>query len=106
MKSKELRKIIREAINEVLVETTSKTTIDYKNPAIPDKILDIDPADITTINKLKTDPNVGSVTAGTRKIKESDIDELARKAKGYRLADDNIDTTPFAAKKMQVYWLN
>lgn len=100
MKSKELRKIIRESISEVLNETTIKTTIDYKNPTQPDKILDIDPSDVNTINKLKTDPTVGSVTAGVRKIKESDIDELARKAKGYRLADDNIDTTPFAAKNI------
>ena len=95
MKSKELRKIIREAITDVLSEVTQKTTIDYKNSATPDKILDIDPADITTINKLKSDPSVGSVSTSTRKIKESDIDEMARIAKGYRLADDNIDTTSF-----------
>jgi hypothetical protein len=95
MKSKELRKIIREAITDVLSEVTQKTTIDYKNSATPDKILDIDPADITTINKLKSDPSVGSVSTSTRKIKESDIDEMARIPKGYRLADENVDTTRF-----------
>ena len=95
MKSKELRKIIREAITDVLSEATQKTAIDYKNSATPDKILDIDPADLATINKLKTDPNVSSVTAGTKKIKESDIDEMARIPKGYRLTDDNVDTARF-----------
>jgi hypothetical protein len=95
MKSKELRKIIREAITDVLSEVTQKTTIDYKNPAIPDKILDIDPADITTINKLKSDPSVGSASTSTRKIKESDIEEMARIPKGYRLTDDNVDTARF-----------
>jgi len=95
MKSKELRKIIREAITDVLSEVTQKTTVDYKNSSTPDKILDIDPADVTTINKLKSDPSVGSVSTSTRKIKESDIDEMARISKGYRLTDDNVDTARF-----------
>ena len=97
MKSKELRKIIREAITDVLSEVTQKTTIDYKNIATPDQILDLDPTDITTINKIKTDPTIGKATmGGTKKIKlESDIDEMARIPKGYRLTDDNDDTTRF-----------
>ena len=95
MKSKELRKIIREAIAEVLAEATQKSTIDYTNPTTPDKILDLDPMDTKTIAKIKTDPTVGSATIGVRKIKESEIDELARIAKGYRLADDNVDTSQF-----------
>jgi len=95
MKSKELRKIIREAIAEVLAEATQKATIDYTNPTTPDKILDLDPMDTKTIAKIKTDPTVGSATIGVRKIKESEIDELARIAKGYRLADDNVDTSQF-----------
>ena len=95
MKSKELRKIIREAIAEVLAESTISTTIDYKDKNKGDKVLDIDVTDTATFNKLKIDPTVSSVTAGTKKIKEGDIDELARIAKGYRLADDNVDTTSF-----------
>ena len=97
MKSKELRKIIREAITDVLSEVTQKTTIDYKNIATPDQILDLDPTDITTINKIKTDPTIGKATmGGTKKNKlESDIDEMARIPKGYRLTDDNVDTARF-----------
>jgi len=95
MKSKELRKIIREAIAEVLAEGTVATTVDYKDKNKGDKVLDIDIADTATFNKLKIDPTVASVTAGNKKIKEGEIDELARIAKGYRLADDNVDTTSF-----------
>jgi hypothetical protein len=96
MKSKELRKIIREAITDVLSEaTTQKATIDYTNPTTPDKILDLDPTDTKTIAKIKTDPTIGSAAMGTKKIKESDIDEMARIPKGYRLTDDNVDTTSF-----------
>ena len=66
MKVSELQKIIQNAIQEVVAEATQKTTIDYKNPSQPDKILDIDPSDTATINKLKSDSNVSSVTAGTK----------------------------------------
>lgn len=93
MKLKQLRRIIREAIEEVLAEAPQKTTVDYKNPSQPDKILDIEPSDAATINKLKSDSNVASVTMGTKKIKEGDIDELARPATGLQLVDPNIDTT-------------
>ena len=95
MKSKELRKIIREAIAEVLSEATIPTTVDYKDKNKGDKVLDIDTTDTATFNKLKVDPTVASVTAGNKKIKEGEIDELARIAKGYRLADDNVDTSNF-----------
>jgi hypothetical protein len=95
MKSKELRKIIREAIAEVLAEGTVATTVDYKDKNKGDKVLDIDTADTATFNKLKIDPTVASVTAGNKKIKEGEIDELARIAKGYRLTDDNVDTSGF-----------
>ena len=93
MKSKELRKIIRESITEVLTETT------YAGKG--------------SANTIKSDPKYNSLsqTAKTNvatdlmqgkdvELNEDDIDELARKAKGYRLADDNIDTTPFATKNI------
>jgi hypothetical protein len=95
MKSKELRKIIREAIADVLNEATQKATIDYTNPATPDKILDLDPTDTKTIIKIKTDPTVGSAAIGVKKIKEADLDEMARIPKGYKLTNDNVDTSGF-----------
>jgi hypothetical protein len=93
MKVKQLRKIIREAITEVLAEAPQKTTIDYKNSSQPDKVLDIEPSDTVTINKLKSDSSVGSVTMGNRKIKEG---ELAEMAMGNKLSDENMDLSPFA----------
>jgi len=89
MKSKQLRNIIREAIQEVIQEdynamVTTKTgtkSISYKNPA--------------ELNALKSDSNVNSITTTSgQKLKE-----LARLAKGFKLADDNFDTSEYANKK-------
>jgi len=100
MKAKQLRRLVREAIQEVLNETTVPTTINYKNKNQPDKILDIDPSDTATINSLKQDPTIGSISIGAKKIKEGDIEEMARTPKGFRLADENIDTTQYANKRV------
>ena len=89
MKSKELRKIIREAISEVLSEVNAMVTdktgthaVSIKNP--------------TELNPLKQDSNVTSITTTTgQKLKEDEMDEMARIPKGYRLADDNVDTSRF-----------
>jgi hypothetical protein len=91
MQSKHLRALIREAITEVLSEATQETTIDYKDPNTPDKILNIDPADTSTINKLKTNSKVSSVTAGTKKIKE---------AQKYTLVDPEFDTTEYVNQRI------
>lgn len=90
MKSKQLRNIIREAIQEVIKEdynamvTTKSGTkaISYKNPA--------------ELTSLKTDPNISSITATSgQKLKE-----LARLAKGFKLADENFDSSPYRDKKV------
>ena len=101
MKVSELKEIIRKTIKDVVDEATQKTTIDYKNPSQSDKILDIDPSDTTTINKLKSDPAVGSVTAGTKKIKEADLDELANVAVRYELAPET-SAADFTGKKNRI----
>jgi hypothetical protein len=101
MKVSELQKIIQNAIQEVVAEATQKTTIDYKNPSQPDKILDIDPSDTATINKLKSDSNVSSVTAGTKKIKEADLDEMANVSVRYQLAGD-VNAEDFKGKKNRI----
>jgi len=86
MKSKELRKIIREAIAEVLSEadisSVEKIAKDAEIKALQAK-------------KKAIDAKLGDITSGREEITEDNIDELARIAKGYRLADDNIDTTSF-----------
>jgi hypothetical protein len=101
MKVSELQKIIQNAIQEVVAEATQKTTVDYKNPSQPDKILDIEPSDTATINKLKSDPNVASVTAGTKKIKEADLDEMANVSVRYQLASD-VNAEDFKGKKNRI----
>ena len=88
MKKAELKEYIKSRISEIfnkkVDEATQKATIDYKNPNTPDKILNVDPNDTSTINQLKSDPNVGSLTVGTKKIKEALLDE----ARAYTIADD------------------
>ena len=87
MKSKELRKIIREAITDVLSEGNKLYAL--KNQADSSKGLPatIDPDDATEKSS--------AFTAKYKSVSESDIDEMARIPKGYRLTDDNVDTARF-----------
>jgi hypothetical protein len=90
MKSKELRKIIREAIADVLNE---QATIDVSNPAS----LNVSQKQ-TMIQKARTstkNPKLGTADEPVEFVEEGDLDELARIAKGYKLADDNVDTSRF-----------
>jgi hypothetical protein len=89
MKSKELRKIIREAIQEVLAENTAMIATKTGTKSISFK----DPKELEPLRK---DSNVTSIeTTAGQKLKEQDIEEMARIAKGFRLADPNIDTSQF-----------
>jgi hypothetical protein len=101
MKVSELKEIIRKTIKDVVDESTMATTIDYKDKNKGDKILDIDPTDTATINKLKSDPTVASVTAGNKKIKEAEIDELANVSVRYELAPDT-NASSFTGKKNRI----
>jgi hypothetical protein len=89
MKSKQLRKIIREAIEEVLAEGNTYAGKD----AVDDMQKDPKYGTLSgtgktdAINKLKQG---SSVTIG-----EADIEEMARLAKGFRLADPNVDSSQF-----------
>ena len=86
MKSKELRKIIREAIAEVLAEA------DISGPEKAAKDAEIK---ALQAKKKAIDAKLGDITSGREEITEDNIDELARIAKGYKLADDNVDTSRF-----------
>lgn len=94
MKAKQLRRIIRESIEEILAENTAivatKTgtkSISFKDPK------ELDP--------LKKDSNVSSIeTTAGQKIKEGDLEEMARLAKGFRLADPNFDSSQYANKRV------
>jgi hypothetical protein len=89
MKSKELRKIIREAIAEVLNEASEQDVSNAKKVALDLKIKAADAE--------KKAADIERVLASDEKsaLDEIDIDEMARIAKGYRLTDDNVDTARF-----------
>jgi len=78
MKSKQLRRIIREAIEEVLSEVEGSVKVK--------------PGDITKI-KMYTKQGINVIEDPT--VKEGDLDEMARLAKGFRLADPNVDSSQF-----------
>ena len=89
MKSKELRKIIREAIADVLAEET----IDVSNPNAL-----TDPQKQALIQKARTatkNVKLGTADSPVEFVEESDIDEMARIPKGYKLTNDDIDTSGF-----------
>jgi len=89
MKSKELRKIIREAIAEVLTEASEQDVSNAKRVALD---LQMKAADAE-----KKAADIEKVIAANKKsaLGENDIDEMARIAKGYRLTDNNVDTARF-----------
>ena len=94
MKAKQLRRLIREAILEVLEEGNTyagKDAVDdmQKDPKFGG-LSSVGKND--SINKLKQG---GSVTIG-----EAEIDELARIAKGFRLSDPEFDASQYANKRV------
>ena len=88
MKSKELRKIIREAITDVLSEDANKIkALKLKATQLRQQAIDTEQAASTEEEKdLQQDKTA---------MGEGEMDEMARIPKGYRLTNDNIDTTPF-----------
>ena len=89
MKVKQLRRLIRESVMEVIKETTVPTTVSYKGNK-PDKVLKVDPSDVETIANIKTDPTIDHASMGDKKLKE-----MARIPKGFRLSDPEMNTTTY-----------
>lgn len=94
MKAKQLRRLIREAITEVLAEGNTYAGKDAVDDAQKDpKYGSLSgTGKMDALNKLRAG---GTVTIG-----ESEIDELARIAKGFRLADPNFNATQYANKRV------
>ena len=84
MKSKELRKIIREAIADVLSEGATE------DAAAKAAKLNAINKELIALNAEKT-----SIAQGKTSVPEGEMDEMARIPKGYRLTNDNVDTTSF-----------
>jgi hypothetical protein len=107
MKNK-LQSLIRRAINEVLNETTVSATVSGKGN-LPDKVLKVDPADTETIQNIKTDPNIDHATVGTKKLKETELNEMA--GANYKLADDYEDKmqnlpAELTGSEKRMKWIN
>ena len=82
MKSKQLRRLVREAIKEVLNETTEMDVKNAKKAELDAKI------------------NAANTERALATQEKTALGELARIATGYQLAKGNINTAPFANKKI------
>jgi hypothetical protein len=91
MKAKQLRKLVRETIQELLAEAdlspAEKMAKDAEIKALQAK-------------KKAIDAKLGDIASGREEVAEGEIEEMARTPKGYRLADENMDTTPYADKRV------
>jgi hypothetical protein len=89
MKSKQLRRLVREAIKEVLSETTEMDVKNAKRTALDLKMkyADAEKKAADTEKQVATDEKTA-------------LGELARIATGYQLAKAEFDATPFANKKI------
>ena len=89
MKAKQLRRIVQEAIASVLNEDAAadQAAQTAKKSAIDKEII--------ALQKTKAE-----LSKETSPLAETDIDEMARIAKGFRLADPNIDSAQYATKRV------
>ena len=84
MKAKQLRRLIREAIEEVL------------NEAQPGSVK-VKPGNVAAIKKYT---QMGFDVEEDPTVKEGDLEEMARLAKGFRLANPNFDASQYADKRV------
>jgi hypothetical protein len=91
MKAKQLRRMVREAIQEVLKEAD----LSSQEKAAKDAELNAINKKIQALNAKKSD-----ISSGREEIVEDEVNELARIAKGFRLADENFDATPYANRRV------
>lgn len=92
MKAKQLRRLVREAIDEVLKENVAIKLTGTGGTETVQSFRSKSDAD-----KLKSqNPNIKQVT----QLEEEDIEEMARVAKGFRLADPQLDTTPYQDRRV------
>lgn len=92
MKAKQLRRMVREAIQEVLNEAE----ISPQEKAAKDAEINAINKQIQALQAKKTDLSSGRASV----VSENDIDEMARIPKGFRLADENFDATPYATRRV------
>ena len=121
MKAKQLRRLVREAIQEVLNEGAAE------DKAAQDAAKAAEAKQLAALNKKKSelaanppaptekpsrdaevkaiDAKIKSTQTRIQKLSKPnvsplDLDEMARVAKGFRLADDNVDVAQYANKRV------
>jgi len=120
MKAKQLRRMVREAIQEVLAEDqaadkkaqdTAKQAETAKLQALQKKKSELskpvppEEKPSQDAQKVAVDKEIAQTTKKIQKLSKPglsalDLDELARIAKGFRLADENFDATEYANKRV------
>jgi len=120
MKAKQLRRIIREAIEEILAEDqsadkkaqdtakqaeTARLAALQKTKSELSKAASAEEKPAQDAQKAAVDKQIAVTTKRIQKLNKPglsslDLDEMAARPKGYRLADENFDATPYANKKI------
>jgi hypothetical protein len=121
MKAKQLRRLVREAINEVLKEDAAAEKVAQdaakianakQMDALKKHLAKINSTPVASTEKPAQDAEKQAINKKLAILQKKaqelnkpgmsamDINELARIAKGYQLAKDDIDTAPFANKKI------
>lgn len=121
MKAKQLRRIIREAIQEILAEgpaedkkaqDTEKQATQAQIAALQKKKSELNASAPSAADKpahdaekVAVDKKLGTLTKKMQKLSKPgisalELDEMARIAKGFRLADENFDASQYANKRV------
>lgn len=120
MKAKQLRRMVREAIQEVLAEDQiadkkaqdiAKQSETVKLQALQKKKTELskpvspEEAPSQKAQQLAVDREIAQTTKKIQKLSKPglsslDLDEMARIPKGFRLADENFDATPYATRRV------
>ena len=120
MKAKQLRRMVREAIQQVLAEDqaadkkaqdsakqaeTAKLQALQKKKSELSKAVAPEEKPSQDAEKMAVDKEIAQTTKKIQKLNKPglgalELDELARIAKGFRLADENFDATPYATRRV------
>jgi len=121
MKAKQLRRLVRETIQEILSEDvaadkkaqdTEKLSTQAQITALQKKKSELNAAAPSAADKpahdaekMAVDKKIASLGKKMQKLSKPgisslELDEMARTPKGFRLADENLDATPYANKRV------
>ena len=120
MKAKQLRRMVREAIQQVLAEDqaadkkaqdSAKQSETVKLQALQKKKTELnkpvssEEKPSQDAQKIAVDKEIAQTTKRIQKLSKPglsslDLDEMARIAKGFRLADENFDASPYATRRV------